>query len=238
MKLNTILNICLLQSISASTGFCPEDLVKDQSPSCIEAAKNVDSKFPKLSKCTKSSSLYFSTLDDVCKDDCRDTIIEASSYIAKNCPLSTKAWERKPSANSWLKSLFSNPAAAYLDSSDTLTITATTSSYLKNGIHIYHGWKTKNVTELACKKFEGHYERCLKEVISAADFVENSPYWKPPSGMTYEEWMSSKVCSECKKQFYQLVNPGEEPVLYYWNIRKTDDLRTSQEKFCKYNKAM
>ncbi|KAJ9068359.1 hypothetical protein DSO57_1029460 [Entomophthora muscae] len=76
----SLLSLCLASKFGT-------DLRAAKGSVCASSKVTVDKRFPKLKKCFQNSSLFFSTIHSVCRPECRNVTISASSYIVKKCRL-------------------------------------------------------------------------------------------------------------------------------------------------------
>ncbi|ORX78945.1 hypothetical protein K493DRAFT_308618 [Basidiobolus meristosporus CBS 931.73] len=98
-----------------------------------------------------------------------------------------------------------------------------------NSQRVYSSWSNAKAATVACRKDNGVY--CLSRVIRASIALGNSLSRSVPP-----EELRKDICLPCTEDFYKTVkNPGEEPVLYYYQIMYSDQLFRAFEQHCGYH---
>ncbi|ORX99437.1 hypothetical protein K493DRAFT_299352 [Basidiobolus meristosporus CBS 931.73] len=99
-----------------------------------------------------------------------------------------------------------------------------------NSQRVYNSWANKDAATVACEEVDGSH--CLSKVIRAGVALENNSVRRDP--MPQEE-LKRAICLPCTEQFYKAVKkPGNEPVLYYYQIMDPQKLFTAFEEYCGY----
>ncbi|KAK9719348.1 hypothetical protein K7432_004853 [Basidiobolus ranarum] len=99
-----------------------------------------------------------------------------------------------------------------------------------NSQRVYYSWADNGAATVACRKSDGVY--CLSKVIRANVALENSLVKPVP---TDKEKLRKEICLPCTEDFYKAVKkPGQEPVLYYYQIMHPERLFSAFEQYCGY----
>ncbi|ORX76227.1 hypothetical protein K493DRAFT_393466 [Basidiobolus meristosporus CBS 931.73] len=99
-----------------------------------------------------------------------------------------------------------------------------------NNQRVYNSWASKDAATIACEEIDG--SRCLTKVIRAGVALENNSVRRDP--LPREE-LKKVICLPCTEQFYKAIKkPGQEPVLYYYQIMHPQKLFAAFEEYCGY----
>ncbi|KXN67157.1 hypothetical protein CONCODRAFT_80268 [Conidiobolus coronatus NRRL 28638] len=160
----------------------PDCLCKDKQVVPILDKYFVDN----FSQCYNSTSLYFSSMPNICSDACFAPTVIGSSYVQEYCPQTN------------------NTVPEYQNSLSSSSIV----SKIPTKNLVYRSWANMNVSKLACTRYEKEVY-CLDRLFRVQSFYSSSQVGTDVSNHTDE------ICHTCNKRFVQeLDDPKLVPMVY------------------------
>ncbi|KAI9292789.1 hypothetical protein K502DRAFT_343663 [Neoconidiobolus thromboides FSU 785] len=186
---------------------------------CKASIKVLDSFIPKLKECYSSTSLYFSTLEKVCSEECLDNTIKSSELISKFCL---------------------DPIKDDLKKNDTYYTTKFTS---------YKHWSNKEFAQLSCAiaeedKERGIKNRCIEILEKGSNMINNLNATNPTNFLPQDEGKKKElkelICHPCVEKFSNLLTKNSTqftakdiPTVYFIALDAREAIFSTYDTICK-----